>query len=197
MATISPAGSQFAFRAALDALARPGTVRHLSGPDGVSAADGIPAALLPLLALADLTTPACVLADDGEWAEMVRVMTSAPMAKLADARLVSVLRPLRDGELDSLRTGTPAAPEDGALACLAVTEFGTGSSLRLTGPGIPGSRELRVAGLPPGFADCRRRLVRGFPAGADLLLVTPEGGLAGLPRTTAISEEMSLWGIRE
>ena len=199
---LSAAQSQLVFRAVLDALARPGTVQRL--PANATA----PSALLPVLALADLETPACVLADTDEWADVVRAMTSAPGAGLARARLVAALRPVTGDELASLRTGSPAAPEDGALACLSVTSLTAladredadradeaggsaagGSRLRLSGPGIPGTRDLLVTGLPPGFVAVRRDLTRGFPAGADLLLVTADGDLAGLPRTTLIDSE--------
>ena len=198
--SLSLAGAQLVFRAALDALARPGTIHQLPSASTEPLAARVPAALLPVLALADLTTPTCVLADDGGWDEVVRVATTAPAVSLAEASLVSVLRPLAAGELASLRTGTAAAPEDGTLACLAVSGIGSESDgaqlLRLAGPGIPGTRDLRVAGLPDDFAACRRRLVGGFPAGADLLLITPEGAMTGLPRTTAICEETAQWATR-
>jgi alpha-D-ribose 1-methylphosphonate 5-triphosphate synthase subunit PhnH len=230
---LSSSAAQLIFRAVLGVLARPGTVRRLpaaaAGPRGA----WLPAALLPVLALADLMTPVCVLADDagaGAWDEVVRVASGAPPASLAAARLVSVLRPLAPGELAALRTGTPAAPEDGALACLAVRDIavpgaaaggpvipgpvaqgtvvpcagvpgaavrGSGTPaggqpagaarpqrFRLAGPGIPGTRDLLVTGLPDDFAASRAALAGSFPAGADLLLVTPDGVLAGLPRTT-------------
>lgn len=200
-APLSAAQSQLIFRAVLDALARPGTIRRLPAAARGAAGEGAPAALLPLLALADLTTPACVLADGGDWPEVVRAMTSAPAAELAQARLVAALRPVSGSELAALRAGTPTAPEDGALACLSVTGIrpapvtgapdggADGRLLRLAGPGIAGTRRLLVTGLPPGFAAVRRKLTGEFPAGADLLLITADGDLAGLPRTTRIDEE--------
>jgi Bacterial phosphonate metabolism protein (PhnH) len=463
---LTPGGAQAVFRATLDALARPGTVRRLPAAAAEPLAARVPAALLPLLALADLSTPACVVGDEarpaatddqgGEggtgntggtegtegargvrdtrgtgdaegtegprkaggtrstgdtastadtastgstgdvgstgsagsritgpessarrdcparrdspvspdaaagaasagddygqvaWDEVVRVATNAPRSALAQARLVAALRPLSDGELASLRTGSATAPEDGALACLAVagiaivegappvsgrgdsdqtagrasaagvssrpgdvqhrsdpradwtsddaategngarpsgeidhgtsatralmtghddeqghngraapaagrnrateapritgddadrdhagpsapasgtgdhnaaaertsagpradaagdpadgtadgTAGGTGVRnggtrllLRLSGPGVPGTRAIVVTGLPAGFAAARERLVAGFPAGADLLLVAPDGAMTGLPRTTVVREE--------
>jgi alpha-D-ribose 1-methylphosphonate 5-triphosphate synthase subunit PhnH len=211
-ASVTPAGTQAVFRAVLDALARPGTVKRLPSAAGEPLAAHVPAVLRPLLALADRSTPACVVSDEaGAWDEVVRVATSAPPAALADARMVAALRPLSFGELAGLRTGTAAAPEDGALACLAVAGIaivddadradgaslaggaggsGAGGSgrvwLRLAGPGVPGTRAIIVTGLPAGFAAARRRLVAGFPAGADLLLIAPDGAMAGLPRTTAV-----------
>jgi hypothetical protein len=170
------------------------------------------------------------------WAMRLGDDRAAALA-MAGARLVAALRPLAFGELAGLRTGTAAAPEDGALACLAVSgiaivdgadwaeaagvveaikatgvagvteaaepaeavgvegESGDGGRegggrvwLRLAGPGVPGTRAIIVTGLPPGFVEGRRRLVAGFPAGADLLLIAPDGAMAGLPRTTDVHE---------
>jgi alpha-D-ribose 1-methylphosphonate 5-triphosphate synthase subunit PhnH len=193
---LSPDDSQRIFRAVLDALARPGTLGRLPS------VPGYPAALLPLLALADLSTPACVLDDGGGWPGAVRALTSAPVTALGEARLVAALRPVTSAELTGVRTGTATAPEEGALVTLAVGPFpggSGGSSLRastapngsprlLRGPGISGSQELRAAGLPAGFAAARRRLTETFPAGADFLLVAPDGTVAGLPRTTIMAE---------
>lgn len=185
--------SQRIFRAVLDALARPGTLGLLPP------VDGCPAALLPLLALADLSTPVCLLTDNDtgeDWARAVRALTSAPVTSLGRARLAAALRPVTAAELAPVRTGTAAAPEDGALITLAIKSFSpNGFSLPLTGPGVSGTSELRVAGLPGGFAEARRALTDGFPAGADFLLVAPDGRIAGLPRTTVIEQERvpALW----
>jgi alpha-D-ribose 1-methylphosphonate 5-triphosphate synthase subunit PhnH len=86
------------------------------------------------------------------------------------------------------------ADETGAAGATPVDGAGRGDTrrrlwLRLSGPGVPGTRAIIVTGLPAGFAAARRRLVAGFPAGADLLLIAPDGTLAGLPRTTLLSEE--------
>jgi alpha-D-ribose 1-methylphosphonate 5-triphosphate synthase subunit PhnH len=225
--SVSPESAQTVFRAVLEALARPGTVHRLPGGAAGSLAARVPPALLPVLALADLSTPVCVLAGEGpggdawpgefagtgehagtgahagagEWAEVVRAATGAPAASLPGAHLVSVLRPLAPGELARLRTGTATAPEDGALAVLAVGGLAADAPdspdapgvtrLRLTGPGVPGARGLRVSGLPADFTASRAALVNGFPAGADLLFVTADGAVAGLPRTTTaeVTEE--------
>src|ERR1700761_2046335 len=201
---LTPAGAQAVSRAPLDVLARPGTIKRLPSAADEPLAEHVPAALLPLLALADLSTPACVVDSDADgrtaWDEIVRVATNAPRAALGDARLVAALRTLTTEELAGLRTGTAAAPEDGALACLPVagiaTADGTDASarpadgvlLRLSGPGVPGTRTVIVTGLPAGFAAARRRLVQGFPAGADLLLIAPDGAMVGLPRTAEVSD---------
>src|ERR1700759_4432391 len=172
---LTPTGAQAVFRATLDVLARPGTVKRLPSATDEPLAEHVPAALLPLLALADLSTPTCVVDSDADgrtaWDEIVRVATNAPRAALGDARLVTALRPLTAEELAGLRTGTAPAPKDGALACLAVAGIaasddtdGVASAgdevvlLRLSGPGVPETRTVIVSGLPPGVSEGRRRL---------------------------------------
>jgi alpha-D-ribose 1-methylphosphonate 5-triphosphate synthase subunit PhnH len=40
-----------------------------------------------------------------------------------------------------------------------------------------------------GFVAARAEAVAAYPAGIDILLVTDDGWVAGLPRTTTITEE--------
>ncbi|HEX7662163.1 MAG TPA: phosphonate C-P lyase system protein PhnH [Pseudonocardiaceae bacterium] len=176
------ATSQQVFRAVLDALARPGKIGLLPVPAGETR----PAALLPLLALADLSTPVHVLSDDPLWTGVVTSATGAPAVALEDARLVAVLDPPDPARLRGLRTGSEFAPEEAAQLFVAVADLAEHGDLTLSGPGVPGSRELGVTGLPEGFWAVRAELVRGFPAGVDLVLVTADGRLAGVPRTTAV-----------
>ncbi|GAA5116539.1 phosphonate C-P lyase system protein PhnH [Pseudonocardia adelaidensis] len=175
--------AQRAFRATLDALAHPG-VRAALPP--VAA---VPAALLPVLALADLDTPVCVLGDtpDGAWADALGTATAAPVAPLAGARLVAALRPLAAGELAAVRTGSAAAPEEAALVALAVAGLDGGPELVLSGPGVPGSRVIAPRGCPPDLVAART--AAAFPAGPDLLLIAPDCAVVGIPRSTRIIEE--------
>jgi alpha-D-ribose 1-methylphosphonate 5-triphosphate synthase subunit PhnH len=174
--------AQRTFRAVLDALARPGV------PAALPRADDRPAALLPVLALADLDTPVCVLGDTphGTWADALTTATSAPVAPLGAARLVTALRPLAPGELTTVRTGSAAAPEDAALVVLAVPALDGGTALRLSGPGVPGTRTVGPRGCPVDLVAART--ATAFPAGPDLLLVDPDGAVLGLPRSTRIEE---------
>ncbi|MDA3626935.1 phosphonate C-P lyase system protein PhnH [Saccharopolyspora oryzae] len=188
-ASLAPQQAQQVFRTVLDALSRPGEVLRFPansmeiGPrNSIEIAEPrVPAALLPVLALADLETPVHV---DG-WADLVRTRTSAPIVERAEARLVALLDPVDD--LAGFRVGSAGAPEEAALIALAVRGFEDGPLLRLSGPGVPGRRELRVSGLPADFAAQRRALI-AFPAGFDLLLVGPGGEVVGLPRSTRVEE---------
>jgi alpha-D-ribose 1-methylphosphonate 5-triphosphate synthase subunit PhnH len=179
---LDPDTAQRTFRAVLDALARPGTVQQLP------TSERVPAALLPVLALADLDTPACVLAgpETENWADALATATTAPIVELAAARLVTALRPLATGELAAVRTGSAAAPEDGALVALAVPALDGGTPLRLSGPGVAGVRTIAPQGVPADLVAARAAAT--FPAGIDVLLVTADGHLLGLPRSTRIEE---------
>lgn len=175
-ATLRPAESQRVFRAVLAALSRPGRIVPLPTDSPV------PAALLPLLALADLGTGIAVLDEGEDWADVVGVVTSAPVVPLQDARFVAATRPLTADELRAVRRGSPLAPEDGALVCVPVSEL-DGADWVLSGPGVDGT--ARLAGVP-GLRAARADAVAGYPAGIDLLLITPDGRLAGIPRSTRI-----------
>ncbi len=174
--------AQRAFRAVLDALARPGVPAALPALD-------LPTALLPVLALADLDTPVCVLGDSaaGTWTRALATATAAPSSPLGAARLVAALRPLATGELAVVRTGSAAAPEEAALVVLAVPALDGGPALTLSGPGVPGRRAVTPRGLPSDLVAARA--ATAFPAGPDLLLVAPDGSVLGLPRSTRIEED--------
>ncbi|MBL1118048.1 phosphonate C-P lyase system protein PhnH [Streptomyces sp. 110] len=185
-AKLRPAQAQGVFRAVLDALARPGTVtRFPSDALGV-----VPSALLPVLALADLGTGVHILEEDGSrrWSDVVSVATNAPAVPLEKARLAAAVRPVAAEEIPRLARGTAEAPEDGAVLCLPVAALeGGASAWRLSGPGVPGERDIAPRGVPDGFVAARAEAVGGFPAGVDLLLATPDGRVMGLPRSTTVT----------
>ena len=109
---LDPDTAQRAFRAVLDALARPGV------PAALPPAADVPPALLPVLALADLDTPVCVLGDepDSAWADGVATTTSAPPAPPGAAPwpwpccLPPLCRPPRSGRPGSPRLASRSRP---------------------------------------------------------------------------------------
>ncbi len=181
LAELSPALSQKVFRGLLDALARPGKIGR------IPVSESAPAALLPVLALADLMTPVHVFSDDSRWAAMVSIATGAPITEISVARLVAVLDRPHPDELRALSPASAAEPQDAAQVFVAVTELTDDGPLRLSGPGVPGSRSLGVVGLPDEFCSVRDELIE-FPAGIDVVLLTADGRLAGIPRSTVIEE---------
>lgn len=178
---LTPADAHAVFRAVLDALARPGTLHRL--PEG----SGQPPALLPVLALATLDTPVALLGDspDGRWREQIRLITSAPHAGAGAARLLAALRPLVPAEIVGLARGSAEAPEDGALASVAVASVDGGEqAYELRGPGVDGVITIAPRGWDGPLHAARAEATTAFPAGPDLLLVAPDGRFFGLPRST-------------
>lgn len=182
--TPDPDLAQRCFRAVLDALACPGTPARL--PDSPA-----PAVLRPVLTLADLDTPVCVLGC-AQWAGALATATAAPIVGLGGARLVAALRAITPEELATVRRGTPSAPESAALVAMAVPSLTGGPPLRLRGPGVRGharGEDDTLVIAPRGFGLVAARVaILGFPVGPDLLLVDPHGAVVGLPRTTMIEE---------
>lgn len=180
--------AQGAFRAVMDALARPGLPRPL-------AADlAPPAPLTPELAaialtLVDADTP--VWLDDAlsavpDVAAYLRFHTGAPLtADPAGAAFALVREPARCPPLGTFGPGTPAYPDTSTTLVLAFDRIGDGAGLGLVGPGIRGTARLAVSPVP---ADWIAQLAQNharFPLGVDLILTAP-GRVAGLPRSSAM-----------
>jgi alpha-D-ribose 1-methylphosphonate 5-triphosphate synthase subunit PhnH len=179
--------AQRIFRAVLDAMAQPGTIRE----SGVTLDP--PAPLMPgtgalALALFDFETPVwrdAVLADAGigTW---LRFHCGCPLAtEAAGARFALLGDPAGLTELERFPLGSDERPESGATLIVQVPALLGGPELVLSGPGIETTRTVAVAGLPTAFAE-ERRLLRGlFPRGLDLIFVSGTAFLA-LPRSTSL-----------
>jgi alpha-D-ribose 1-methylphosphonate 5-triphosphate synthase subunit PhnH len=90
-----------------------------------------------------------------------------------------------DGAADALaaiRCGSALYPDEGATL-VAQVAHGKGQRLRLTGPGIDGSRDLEIA-IPAAFWALRQQLC-AYPEGFELLLVDGRS-VIGIPRSTQI-----------
>ncbi|NIZ10036.1 phosphonate C-P lyase system protein PhnH [Pseudooceanicola sp. HF7] len=85
--------------------------------------------------------------------------------------------------LGDLRQGSDLHPEDGATLVLPA-RLGQGAPLRLSGPGVDGTLDVRLAGLPEGFWQTRARIMR-YPMGFEVFL-TDGARVLGLPRSTRV-----------
>jgi alpha-D-ribose 1-methylphosphonate 5-triphosphate synthase subunit PhnH len=187
IAALRPADSQQIFRAVLEALARPGVPMALPNRPLSTLAPAISV----LMALADATTGVCVLDDsDGRWAEAITTATAAPAWPAEMARLVAGVRPVTAEEIRGFNRGSALAPEDAALVALGVADVHGGTQRwKLSGPGVCPATTIAPQGLSPHFVAARADAVGAFPAGIDVLLLTDDGRVVGLPRTTTITEE--------
>ena len=171
-----PVEAAHAFRAALHAMARPGTVHPVAGarpPAPLSPAAGALA-----LTLADGDTPlwlAPSLDIEGVRAWLT-FHTGAPFVPPDRARLAFG----RWGELplDAFALGTPEYPDRSAT--LIVEVAGLGRDHRLTGPGIETEAWLTVPA--PGFFRANRAR---YPLGLDVFLACSDR-LAALPRSVRV-----------
>ncbi|BBX64253.1 carbon-phosphorus lyase subunit PhnH [Mycobacterium saskatchewanense] len=179
--------AQQAFRVVLEALARPGTPMALPRQTMESLAP----AVVPVVALADPTIGVCVLENPGgRWADTVATATSAPIWPAEMARLVAAVRPVTADELRGFSRGSAEAPEDAALVVLGVADVHGGPRRwTVSGPGVRGTATVTPRGAAAGFVAARAEVVGAYPAGIDILLVTDDGRVVGLPRTTTITEE--------
>lgn len=175
--------SQRAFRAVLDALARPGrcaTVRALEGMPVSSAAAQC------LLALADGDTPVWWQSDADARAAWLRFHTGAPRAAApAGARFALIDRPDRMPSLTAFDAGCAAFPEQSATLVIELPAFDAGPTLEWRGPGIRDARLVALAGLPAGFWAQWQANHAAFPQGVDVIFTCDEQ-LIGLPRTTRV-----------
>lgn len=179
---LDEAERQRVFRACLDALAQPGTVRQL----GV---DRHEAVRLPLLALTDLMTPVAALsAEPGVRDAIAEVagLTRAPLAEVADARWLLAGADLSADLVRTIPLGTDQEPHLGATVVVPADLDEGAPAHRILGPGIADERIVHVSLSPEVVAARAERLV-DYPRGFDLLCVSADGRVLGLPRTTAMA----------
>ena len=167
-----------AFRAALQAMARPGrieTMPRIAAPAPLS-----PAAAALILTLSDRTTPLHLAPghDGPDIRDWIAFHTGAPLVAAEAASFAlgtwEALHPL-----DRYAQGDPAYPDRSAT--LIVERPGLAATgARLTGPGIRGAEFLDLPDLA-----AMRRAAGPFPLGIELFF-TAGSRVAALPRTTTV-----------
>ena len=178
--TDASTGSARAFRAALEAMARPGTIWTVAGaapPLPLSVAAGV-----LILTLCDGTTPLHLgpSLDHGALRDWVTFHTGAPLVMAEQARFAvgawADLTPV-----DRFAIGQPDYPDRSATLIVEMPTLAA-SGARLRGPGIATTAQLS---LPETAAFRANRAL--FPMGFDSYL-TCGNRLAGLPRSTIVEE---------
>jgi len=173
-----PIEAAHAFRDALEALARPGTLHRVAGaqpPAPLSVAAGV-----LVLTLADPTTPLHLAGrhDCAALRDWITFHTGAPLVGAAEAVFAlgdwSALQPV-----DRFAIGTAEYPDRAATLIVEMADL-TATGARLTGPGI---RDTAHLSLPEIAAFRANRAL--FPLGFDTFLTCGDQ-LAGLPRSTIV-----------
>ena len=178
-------GAQRAFRATLDALARPGRIQCLAAGDTAWPLGD--AAAQVLLALADEDTPVWWQHASDADAQWLRFHTGARCtAAKREARFAIVTDVSNLPALDEFAAGTAGSPEFSTTLLIEVPSLRDGPAVHAHGPGIATREELRIAGLPAGFWAQWHANHSAYPQGVDLLF-TCGADLLGLPRTSRIS----------
>jgi alpha-D-ribose 1-methylphosphonate 5-triphosphate synthase subunit PhnH len=181
--------AQQAFRAALEALSRPGQVQLLGRPiQGLSLG---PALSHLLLALTDEDTPVWWQSPRPGLADWLRLHTGArTAAEPGDAAFAVITDASPWPALDAFASGTPQAPERSCTLLVEVPSLQDGPAVPAHGPGIRAACMLRPAGLPADFWPRWQANHAAFPCGVDVFL-TCRARVLGLPRTTRVG------GLRE
>ncbi len=175
--------AQAAFRAVLDAMARPGrchTVRRLNAPAPLG-----DAAASVLLTLVDPETPLWLDPAAAAARHWIAFHTGAPVTATLDRAMFALALDLPD--IAALPLGTDEAPEDSATIILQVASLRTGNRFWLEGPGLRAPEVFSVDGLPADFAAHWQRNHALFPRGIDLILCAGDE-LAALPRSVTVRE---------
>ncbi|MFN0264521.1 phosphonate C-P lyase system protein PhnH [Tepidamorphus sp. 3E244] len=178
-----------AFRAIMDAMARPGTKQVLSSPAHVPDALHDAAASV-LLSLTDFDTTVFLepaLRNDPALKEFIAFNCGAPLtvqADLADFAFAGYGAALPD--VSAFAQGTAEYPDRSTTLVLALPEGDeSGAAVILRGPGIKGHRALQLPGIDDGFWKSLIANRRGYPLGVDVIF-TRGREITCLPRSTRI-----------
>ncbi len=175
-----PVMSARAFRGALDALARPGSIHRIEGASGPAPVS--PAAASLLLTLCDAETPLHLA---GAWdspglRDWVTFHCGAPLVGAADAMFAlgdwPALCPM-----DQFAIGTPEYPDRSATLIIEMPQI-VADGTRLRGPGI---KDSAVLNLPDPTVVQRNAAL--FPLGLDFFF-TSGSHIAALPRSSRLEE---------
>ncbi len=209
------AGSQACFRAALEAMSRPGRIVGLPpvstaglrtpmahvGGDEVTMGEATAALLLTLID-AECVVRLHGALDDDAMRAWLRFHTGARAALPGEPASFTVTRAacVSAAQWELLDLGSDEAPQRGGTLIVEVPELAAPLDaprapshaalikMRLRGPGIETEHALEVGGLPETFWRYRMALEKRFPQGFELLL-TRGFSLAAVPRSTRVALE--------
>jgi alpha-D-ribose 1-methylphosphonate 5-triphosphate synthase subunit PhnH len=183
--------SQAAFRAAMDALSRPGTPTALCS-DLSPPAPLTPAAAAIALSLLDFEVsfwlaPSLSAGDVGAYLRFHTGAREVDAANEADFVLIDLAQDNLD--LSAFKPGEAAYPDRSATVLALVESVEAETGPVLTGPGIKVRATLSATPLPAGFAGQWAANAAAYPLGVDVIFAAPEAVL-GLPRSTRLIEEV-------
>jgi alpha-D-ribose 1-methylphosphonate 5-triphosphate synthase subunit PhnH len=188
-ATDAVFASQAAFRALMEAFARPGEIKAVRGATAPPSLSPVTAALVQ--SLADYETPIWLdppLAETPAVGEWIRFHTGARLTTEPGAAAFALIADA--GALPDFAIfaqGSEEYPDRSTTLIVQVARF-AGRALTLEGPGIKTTRTFAAEPLPDDFAPRLTANRALFPRGIDLVLVADEQVLA-LPRSVRLVPE--------
>ena len=164
-----------AFRAAMEAMARPGTIHRIAGCTAPAPLSAAAATLLATLCDGETPLHLAGTCDTGPMRDWVRFHLGAPLVGRSQAVFAlgtwGALAPL-----DDYAIGTPQYPDRSATLIVEVPDLSVDGSA-LAGPGI---RDRITLSLPDGLLAAR---AARYPLGVDVYFTCGDR-IAALPRTT-------------
>jgi alpha-D-ribose 1-methylphosphonate 5-triphosphate synthase subunit PhnH len=188
--------SQAIFRTILLAMARPGSIGGISVSDprcplpSCQVVAGILRTLLShevsfavVPGLAGNPTAAT------ELGAYLAEATGGQLCPIEAADYVVLLGAPPGGLFLSLRRGQPAYPDESATLIASLPSFapGSGVSLALAGPGVTPGTRLELAGWSAQDVATMTAVNAEPPLGIDLILATPHGQVACIPRSIRLT----------
>ena len=182
--------SQSTFRAIMDAMARPGSIKDITldftPPVGINMA-----AAATVQALCDFETALWVcpqMADAVAIADYCAFQTGATRGKSAStAQFALIDLATSQLRLQDFVQGEPDYPDRSTTIIAMVSSLTLGPTRTLSGPGIQSTATLSIADLPDDFAGQWAVNQASFPLGVDVIFCCGSSLLA-LPRSTSLSE---------
>lgn len=182
--------SQSTFKAAMDAMARPGTVLEIRARAAPPAPMG-PAAGALALALCDHDTPVHLspaMIEAGVQAWLAFHTGALVTGERSEVAFAFVEPGAQLPPLSTFAVGSQEYPDRSTTVVFELTDLTGGEALVLSGPGIDGAAEIAPQGLPPHFESMWAESAALFPRGVDLILAAGSRILC-LPRTTRITRK--------
>lgn len=173
-----------AFRALLQAMARPGSI-HVLAPE----AHGRDGALEMLVrAVLDSETSLCAMrAQEDELVARLARASGCALVGLGQASWIVIGGGSAAECLPMVRMGSPDWPDESATLVYLVENLGEdGGDVTWTGPGILDKRTPRVDGVVPGEWARLRATNASYPIGLDCFFLDRAGRVMALPRSTRL-----------
>jgi alpha-D-ribose 1-methylphosphonate 5-triphosphate synthase subunit PhnH len=183
--------AQSTFRAVLDAMASPGTVRPLAATIGAPAPLANAAAAVALT-LCDHDTPVWLdvpLRASDPVCAWLRLHCGCRLVSVpADAAFAFVSAAQDLPPIDAFGLGTPDYPDRSTTIVIQVESLREGPPLVLSGPGIRDTQVLPASGLPHDMAGRIAANRALFPRGVDFILASANE-IAALPRSVRLASD--------